>query len=394
MIAHGELLGGAERLVSLDPDELVATACEATGLDDFGEAPWRESYDCLLESANRESRLHVVGRLMTRMEILQCLENRLRLAELWKRRPEMLGEAVRAPVFIVGSPRSGTSILHELMASDPATRAPAMWEMLFPVEAHGGTSMADLADRVVQFGHDLQPEYETMHANSGHLPNECIFITSHVFLSDLWGGSMNAFGYQRHLARADHRIAYRFHRRFLQTLQAGGGPRRWLLKAPSHLFQLRALFDVYPDARIVRTHRDPLKTLPSALNLMGTLKWMRCEEVDMGPPTKHLPAGFAALYQDEIAARASGELPNERFVDVHFDRLVRDPVGTVGDVYAALGWPFEAGAAEAVAEFARGKPKGARGEHRYSLEDVGLDAARERERFRFYGDHYGVQNEV
>jgi len=394
LIAHGDSAGGAGALVSLDRDDLLRTAVDVTGLDDFGDDPWREPFEILLAALESESNLHLVGRLLARSELVRTLRNRLRLVELWKREPALLDAGVADPVFIVGSPRSGTSILHELMARDPATRSPAMWEMQHPVEAHRGEEWSEISDRVVRLAHDLQPEYETMHANSGHLPNECIFITMHAFLSDHWGGQHVVPSYDAHLARADHRFAYRLHRRFLQTLQARGGPRRWLLKAPSHLFQLRALFAVYPDARILRTHRDPTRTLPSALNLMGTLKWMRCAEVDMGPAAKRLPAGFAATFQREIDDRASGALPDERFVDVLYADLVDDPMGCVGDIYRKLGWDLPQPAADAIAAYARAKPRGARGVHRYSLESVGLDPARERERFAAYRARFGVPIEA
>lgn len=393
LIAHGEAVGGAAGLVSLDPDELLTSAARSTGLEDFGDGPWREHFGVLVRALEEESRLHLVGRLMARTELLRTLRNRLRLVDLWRTRPQLLEDPLEAPVFIVGSPRSGTSILHELMARDPASRAPAMWEMQHPVEAVNGEDLGALGDDVVQFWHDLQPEYETMHANSGFLPNECIFITLHEFLSDHWGGCHVVPSYDEHARKADHRTAYRFHARFLRTLQQRGGSRRWLLKAPSHLFQLKALFAVYPEARIVRTHRDPLKTLPSALNLMGTLKWMRCSEVDMGPAAALLPLGFAALYEAEIRERADGTLPDERFVDVHYADLVSDPVGTVAAVSARLGWDFPPAAHEAVARYAAAKPRGSHGAHRYTLEDVGLDAEQERERFRPYREHYGVAEE-
>ncbi|MBW2274785.1 MAG: sulfotransferase [Deltaproteobacteria bacterium] len=394
LIAHGEAVGGAQHLVSLAADELLAEATRSTGLSDFGGDAWRPHFDLLLRSLEEEAGLHLLGRTLVRTEILQALRNRLRLAELWSARPAILEARIESPVFIVGSPRSGTSILHELMACDPASRAPAMWEMAHPL---GGAECAELADRVTQFWHDLQPEYETMHANSGHLPNECIFITLHEFLSDHWGGCHVVPAYDAHLAATDQRPAYRFHKRFLQTLQARGeSPRdeRWLLKAPSHLSQLRTLFDIYPDARIVRTHRDPLKTLPSTISLMGTLKWMRCREVDMSTASKLMPAGYAYLYQNEIEARAAGTLPDERFVDVHFADLVRDPGGTVEGVYAKLGWPFPQSVRDDIADYAAHKPKGSRGTHRYSLEEVGIDAGEERERFRFYMERYGVAEEA
>jgi hypothetical protein len=232
-----------------------------------------------------------------------------------------------------------------------------------------------------------------MHANSGHLPNECIFITMHAFLSDHWGGCHVVPSYETWLATTDQRPAYVLHRDFLRTLQARGGPRRWLLKAPSHLSQLATLFDVYPDARIVRTHRDPLRTLPSTISLLGTLKWMRCRQVDMTRTTAALAAGYAHLYRRELAQRADGTLPDDRFVDVHFDRLVADPVATVEDVYRRLDWPFPDDVRRRVAGYAAAKPRGAHGVHRYSLEAVGLDAAEERRRYAFYTRHHGIVEE-
>jgi hypothetical protein len=390
LIAHGEAVGGAEHLVSLEAEDLLRQASASTSLDDFGGDAWRTHFDVLLRALADEAQLHLLGRLVVRTELLRTLRNRLLLAERWRLQPELLDAPVDAPAFIVGSPRSGTSILHEFMATDPASRAPAMWEMAHPCS---GLDVAELADRVAQSWHDVQPEYETMHANSGYLPNECIFITLHEFLSDHWGGCHVVPSYDAHLAATNQTPAYRYHKRFLQTLQARSESKRWLLKAPSHLFQLRTLFAVYPDARIVRTHRDPLKTLPSAINLMGTLKWMRCREVDMSAAAKMMPVAYAYIYGKEIELRASGVLPNAQFVDVQFDDIVRDPVATVEAVYRRLDWPFTNDVARRIAEYAAGKPKGSRGEHRYSLEDAGLDAAAERQRFGFYTGHYGVREE-
>jgi len=390
LIAHGEAVGGPEHLISLEADDLLRQASTSTGLGDFEGNGWRTHFDVLLRALEDEAQLHLLGRLLVRTELLRTLRNRLLLAERWRLQPELLDAPVEAPVFIVGSPRSGTSILHELMATDRASRAPAMWEMAHPCSE---PDVAGVADMVTQWWHDVQPEYETMHVNSGYLPNECIFITAHEFLSDHWGGCHVVPSYDAHLAATDQTPAYRYHKRFLQTLQARGESKRWLLKAPSHLFQLRTLFAVYPDARIVRTHRDPLKTLPSAIDLMGTLKWMRCSQVDMSAAAKMMPAAYAYIYGKEIEHRASGVLPDAQFVDVQFDDIVREPVATAEAVYRRLDWPFTEDVAGRIGEYAAAKPKGSRGEHRYSLEDAGLDAATERERFRFYTAHYGVREE-
>ena len=362
LIAHADAVGGARALVSLDPEELLETAIGATGLSDFGGNAWRAHYDVLMRALEDESDLHVVGRLQVRTELLQALCNRLRLAAHWRSKPQLLESGIDAPVFIVGSPRSGPSILHELMASDSASRTPAMWEMQRPLDDE---ACASSVDRIVQFWHDQQPEYETMHANSGHLPNECIFITLHEFLSDHWGGVHVVPSYDTHMIATDQRPAYRYHKRFLQTLQARGESRRWLLKAPSHLFRLHALFDVYPDARIIRTHRDPCKTLASTISLMGTLKWMRCNHVDMSTAPSRLASGYAYIYRQEMEQRAGGALPDERFIDVQFADIVRDPVGTVESVYRRLGWPVDDDTREKIRAYAASKPRDSRGMHRF-----------------------------
>ncbi len=389
-IAHGEAVGGPANLVSLEPAELLDVARRSTGLEDFGGDAWRKHFAVFLAAAEAEAGLHLPGRTLLRTEILQTLRNRLQLADLWKRDPALLDAEVEAPVFIVGSPRSGTSILHELMACDRESRTPALWEMHHPLASFEGRDCSELSDRVTQFWHDLQPEYETMHANSGYLPNECIFITMHEFLSDHWGGVHNVPSYDAHLRGSDQRPAYGYHKRFLKTLQTRSESRRWLLKAPSHLFQMPALFDVYPDARIIRTHRDPLRTLPSTISLMGTLKWMRTSEVDMSQAPGLLASGFAYIYELEIEQRESGTLPGDRFIDVRFEDLVRDPVTTLERVYEELGWTFGDETRTRVTDYAAKKPKDARGVHRYSLGEVGLDADEERKRFRFYCDRYGV----
>ncbi len=389
-IAHGEAVGGAGNLVSLDRDELLGVASQSTSLEDFGGDAWRRHFEVFVDAADSEAQLHLPGRTLVRTEILQTLRNRLQLADLWKREPTLLEAEIEAPVFIVGSPRSGTSLLHELMACDPASRTPAMWEMQHPLASFEGSDRSELSDRVTQFWHDLQPEYETMHANSGHLPNECIFITMHEFLSDHWGGVHCVPSYDAHLRSSDQRPAYRYHKRFLQTLQAHSASSRWLLKAPSHLFHMETLFDVYPDARIIRTHRDPLATLPSAISLMGTLKWMRTNEVDMSQAPALLAFGYAYIYQQEIDQRADGRLPDERFIDVRFDDLVRNPIETIEQVYGRLGWRFDEDTSNRIAGYAAAKPKDARGMHRYSLEETGFDVGEEKKRFSFYTDRYGL----
>jgi hypothetical protein len=393
LLALGAAAGDARLLVSLEPAELLAAARASTGLEDFGEGDWRTHFAVLVDALERESELHLAGRLLARTELLRSLRNRLRLRELWRRRPEILEARVSPPVFVLGAPRTGTSILHELLALDPASRAPSMWEMLHPVEALAGESLRAVGDAEVRLWHDLQPEYEAMHENSGDLPNECIFITMNEFLSDQWSGCHVVPSYEAHLRKSDHRGAYRFHRRFLLTLQQRRRGERWVLKAPSHLPHLREIFEVYPDARVLHIHRDPLRTIPSTLSLMGTLKWMRCERADVSAAARLLPAGYAAMFRSEIELRRSGALPDQRFVDLRYHDLMADPTAAVAELYERLGWALSAAVRSRMRGYLARKPRHARGVHRYSLAAFGLDRDAERERFAFYQRRFDVPDE-
>jgi hypothetical protein len=244
------------------------------------------------------------------------------------------------------------------------------------------------------FWTDLQPAYETMHHNAGDEPNECIFATMLEFLSDQWGGTYAVPSYSAHLARADHTDAYRYHRRVLQTLQRRRAGDRWVLKAPSHLSTLRTLFAVYPDARVVQIHRDPLKTVPSTVSLMGTLKAMRSGSVDVDRLAPIISMGYGFVLDDLVDARSSGVLPDERFVDVRYGDLLADPVDALRSVYDRLGAPWPGTYAAAVTDHLAARPKGSRGEHDYSLEALGLDPVAERARFRRYQERFGVPDEA
>jgi hypothetical protein len=167
-----------------------------------------------------------------------------------------------------------------------------------------------------------------------------------------------------------------------------------VLKAPSHLSQLRTLFATYPDARVVQIHRDPLKTVPSTISLMGTIKSMRSDEVDVDALAPWISMGYGMMLDDTIDARARGELADEQFVDVRYADLMTDPVTTIEAVYDQLGIDPPRSHAALVTDHLAARPKGARGDHRYDLAGTGLDPATERDRFRRYQAEYEVPDEV
>jgi len=386
--------------IRLDADEMLEETVRSTGLSDFGGDSFLEPYRVFVRSIDREARLHPLGRLISRSDCLNWLENRLRLADTRKRQPEIAAQPVERPLFITGLPRTGTSILHELLAQDPASRAPLHWEVRFPcpppeAASYESDPRIERAERQIQLWNQIVPEYAAMHELGARIPVECVQLTTHEFVSEELLGRYQAPSYSAYYAKADLVPAYRFHRSMLQHLQWRCPRERWVLKAPSHFPVLDVLFAVYPDARVVITHRDPLKILPSVASILYSTMWVRTDEVD----TDALLGWFtgetcAALVERMIALRESGQVDPRQFHDVRYADLVRDPVPTLAGIYAHFGIPFSGEAERRMRAYLAAKPRGKHGEHRYEFEHTGFDLAAERERFRPYRERFGLPAEV
>lgn len=398
--ALGDRGGDLAALVPLDEASLLAAACESTGLDDFGDDAWREPFRLLLADLDGDAALNLLGRMLMRADLVRTLVNRLRMVETRRRHPEIDGLDVRAPIVITGMGRSGTSILHELLACDPGLRAPMTWEMLHPCATPGLDADADrdariaAADAEWRFWEAVTPEYAAMHENRGDAPNECLLITMHEFASDYWAGGNWTPRYGRWLQRADFTSVYRAHRRFLQLLQWQAPGDEWVLKAPSHLSALPALFAVYPDAQVVITHRDPLRVLGSIVDLLDTLAWQRSDVTHHDAFVARMAGGYPLLWQAVAHQRDTGMVPDDQIVDVRYADLMADPHRTVAAIYERLGRDLPDAAVERMRALLAARPQGHRGRHDYSFEALGLDRDATRAAFADYQARYDVPSEV
>jgi hypothetical protein len=388
------------RLVPLEAESLLTAATEATGLDDFGPEDFREPLDILVDSLVHEADASLVGNLLARGDLLNLLENRLRMVAARSEDPEIGAEQICSPIFIVGLPRSGTSILHELLARDARLRAPLSWEAHSPCpprDAEPGWEQARIerAENVFTFWNQLVPAYATMHEMGARIPCECIWLTAHSFRSEEFLGRNRVPRYGAWLAGADLAPAYAIHREILQLLQRQKPTERWLLKAPSHMVALPALFDRYPDARIVQTHRDPLQIMGSSVNLLRALCWMRSETVDPDLiKASFAGEGLAARLFAALDYRDSPGAPSHAFRDVRFSDLMTDPLGVVAEIYADLALPLTREVEAAMGDYLAAKPRHKFGKHDYRFGDLGLDLAQERERFAGYQERFGIASEV
>lgn len=394
----GPATGDARNVVPLDPGEMLEVARASTGLEEVGDALFLETYERRVRSIDSESGANVVGRLLCRAEVIRVLQTRLRLEKAWRDTPAILDEPIERPIFIAGAPRTGTTILLELLALDPQLRAPIAWEAHHPIfhdDVRDPASAMAAAEAEQELWADIQPELMTLHELRSDLPCECVHLLAIDFGSGYWSMHYRTPSFNEwagaHLELLTR--TYQEHRRFLQTLQHGHERRRWLLKSPAHLATLPALMNEYPDAVVVQTHRDPQKFVGSTASTTAMLNWLRSDEVDRAAQGQIALYGFAGMLGLARSLRESGELPDAQFIDSRYLDLVTKPSETLKRLYAQADLDWPEGHADVIEAYLRAKPKGKFGRHEYRHEDFGLDAATVDAVMSDYVAAYGIERE-
>ena len=349
----------------LSEHDLIEVAKKRTRLDDFGAGEFQEALSRLLSACHAEAHLNVIGKMALRNDAIRILSNRLLLARDWQCHPEIARQEIREPVFIVGLPRSGTTLLHILLAADPAHRAPLTWEVMSP----SPPSLKDREQRIRQAARNLAalrwlaPTFETVHTTGAELPQECVSLMSPTFMSDQFDTMYNMPTYRAWFFSQDLTPAYEFHRRTLQHLQFRKSAQRWILKAPAHMFAAPALLSVYPDARFIQHHREPLEAVASVSSLVTILRRVfsnRVDPVQVGQD--------AAVYWERALKtfmRERDQLPASRVCDIQYADFRRDPIAAVRSVYEHFAWPFTAQIEKAMRAALARQTSHTNGVHRY-----------------------------
>ena len=340
-----------------------------------------------------EARLNPMGRLATRHDLIRLLVNRLRMEEDRKRNPGIAAQETRRPIIITGLPRTGTTLLHALLALDPANRVPLTWETVYPSPPpEAATYRTDrrigVVNGQIRWFHRLVKGFNRIHPVDAQLPEECLVIFSHSFLSYQFETTHRLPSYLDWLEGQDLRPAYQAHRRFLQHLQWRCPGERWVLKAPAHMFDFGAMFSTYPDACVVMTHRDPNQVTASNASLTATLRSAFSDEIDPLEVGPECSRRWAEAITRAMRFRDQGGVPAERFLDLLYLDLVADPIRAVRTVYAHFDLPFPQGLEEAVRAFLQRNPKDRFGAHRYSLEQFGMNVAEETQRYAAYRERF------
>jgi len=381
---------------ALVPAELIDEARQLTGLDEFGGDSFLEGLTMYCDSVSAEAQLSEVGAFAVRGTITSSLANRLRVVDWAQGHPAVAAETIEAPLVVIGMFRAGTTLLSCLLDRDPGNRALLRWEAGDSVPppspaGHRSGPRVDAARDQGEMLEQLNPEMRAVHHEEADGPTECISVMSQDFKSLSWEAISNVPGYGRWLLDADQRSAYEYHRLALRVLQSGGVRGRWTLKSPHHAIALEDLTAVYPDARLVLLHRDPVVLCASVCSLIRTLS-ATFSDADH---TAYIAAHWTALLEESVRRiedfRAAH--PERQICDVQYSDLVRRPVDTVAGIYSAFGMDLDAASGTAMAAYVEDHPKGRFGVHGYDLGEFGLDAGELKERFAGYASRYAIPEE-
>jgi hypothetical protein len=371
---------------------LISHAQRRTGLRDWGDESFRSGLEQLTTALRQQARLSQVGRIAAYFNILDHLCVRLRLLDYRARRPEVAAQQIKQPLFILGLPRTGTTILHELLAQDPAFRSPASWEVARPVppptaQTYESDRRIKAVDRVLALLEKLCPGFRAIHALGARLPQECVYILASGFISEQFGYLYNVPEYRAWALDQDMAPSYSWHAGFLQHLQVDLGRERWVLKTPAHLAYLKYLLAQYPDADIVWTHRRPLNAVASFSSLAYTLRNGFSRSVDPLATGEYEFRHYSKIVRRGMEDRRT--LDHGQFIDVSFSAICADPMSVIGTIYRRVGMELSRETEVRMREYLSRRPRDLYGEHRYSAAAFGLDDAQEQQLYGEYLSQYG-----
>ena len=375
---------------------VIREAERATGHSDFDGDSYLAALEPLLWGLEHEANLNQLGRIVLRSMIVSALASRLIVVAWEKANPEAAKAEITAPLIIFGMPRTGTTILYEMLAADPRLRAPLTWECRDYKLAHEAEDPFN-DPRIQKLGQNMarmdrmMPGFSAIHYFDPFIPTECVGLTildlcSEQFPALAWLPSYrNEF-----LLKTDFKSAYRWHKRALRYFQATTPNVRWVLKTPLHSAYLDALLEIYPDACLIHTHRDPIQVIASVSSLCFTGRSGWSDSVD-----KILYADHDAEYIAEITRRASRfrrDNPQhaDRFIDIAFKNFMADPMAEIDRIHAHFGRDLPDASRTTMKDYLDHRPRHKYGVHKYTLEDFGLSKETHDPLFAEYREHFAA----
>jgi hypothetical protein len=369
-------------------------ASEATGLEDFGDPAYREGLRVLLETYDIGCDLTDVGWYGAKQKLIHVLTQRLLTERAFQEHPDVLARPIERPLVITGLVRTGSTALHYLMAQDPHRQALPYWLAEHPQprpprsgwEAHPDFRASKA---MIDMMYGVAPHLKAVHFMAPDWPEECGHLMAQTFTDDYWEAGMRAPHYAQWYEHADLVPTYRRHRKLIQYIGSSQPEKPWLLKYPVHMKHLASFLEVYPDALVIWTHRDPAAVMSSYASLIAGFRRLNVDRVDEDDIVREQMEIWASGAERAIEVRKGR--PAQQFFDLHFRDFVADPVGSVKRIYGHFGLPWAEETEAALTAWQEGNPQHRHGRHDHSLEGITVSRQAMRERFSVYIDRFGVE---
>ena len=359
--------------------KIINEAKNQTGLENFGNPLFVEGFKTLINSINKEADLNEVGVEAQKHRLIGILANILRIESAFIENPEILNEEIKSPVVIVGLPRTGSTMTHRLLASDPNHTAMLWWEGRYPAmlenEQRGNpVDRMEMGKAEVEAVMQASPDALTIHPWDYKGADEEILLLEHTFFSTVPESFMRLPAYSQWVESQDHIHAYVQLKKMLQYLQwqnPGRENKRWVLKSPHHLGFIDKLLNVFPDSKVIQTHRDPYKTVPSFCSMCANLFEPISNSYDKQEIGHHWANKLAKVLNHCMKI---SRLNKENFLDLEFNKMIKDPISEMTEVYDFIGEDFTHQAENAMKAW-KEENQHEMGAHQYSLEEFGLESS-------------------
>lgn len=384
-------------LPRIEVDQLIRKAQKTTGLTDFGNEWFREPLGVLVRSINEEANLSSLGRIIVHKRLHDCLATRLRAAQNFKKFPEILDMDPGHTFVIAGLQRTGTTLLHRLLSSDPRVRAPLSWEALNPAplereepgNPEGRIRLAKFAENALRY---ISPDFFAIHPVEWDMPEEDVLLLDISFMSQSSEATMHVPSYASWLETEDPIEAYIYLRQLMQLLLWQNPARNCVLKSPHHMEHIDTILKVFPKSTIIQTHRDPQKTMASFVSMVCHGAGMFSDEVDVLQFSAHWQRKVGRLIDRSLKSRTPEN--SGRFIDVAYNDLIGDPIGELRRIYLHAGVAFDEEVEQNALQLLERQVQHKFGRHSYRLEDFGMSREQIERDFGFYRERYAIPYET
>jgi hypothetical protein len=386
----GSIAGKSRKLTV---DELIHTARRKSGLHDFNDDSFVQPLEQLLYAIHHEANLHLIGRMITKIRLVNVLMNRLRVEEYIRKYPECMQQELDPVVLVTGLQRTGTTKLHRLLAADPDTRFLTSWETLNPVplkkqDNSDRIRAAKTSEKALKY---MSPRFFAIHPVEYDAPEEEVLLLDMSFLSTIPEATMHVPSFARWASSQDQTPAYAYLKKAVLVLQHQSRRQRWVMKSPHHLEFLKTFLKVFPDTKLVQTHRHPRETLASFCSMVYHSRSIFSDALDPDEIGRHWSEKAATMLDNAMKDRK--EIPSDSVVDIFYYDLVSDSVKQLDRIYHMLGIPLSNEKQDRMRQAERNNHQHKYGIHRYQLEDFGLSEESIERRFDKYITRFGLHKE-